>query len=64
MATKEECRRYAEDCLRLAKNSSSETKACLIVMASAWHRMAQEQENTEPRVGEVDAARAERRDEH
>jgi len=64
MASTIEYRRYAEDCLQLAKSSSPETKASLITMAGAGHRMAQDQENIERLVGEVDAARAERRDEH
>ena len=62
MASSVEYRRYVEDCLRLAKSSSPETKAFLIMMAGAWHRLAQDQENIERLVGNVDAARAERRD--
>jgi hypothetical protein len=63
MASSIEYRRDAEDCLRVAKSSSPETKAFLIMMAGAWHRMAQNQENIDRFVGDADAPRAERRDE-
>jgi hypothetical protein len=48
MASSIEYRRHAENCLRMAEHSnSSETKLVLIVMANAWHRLAQDLENLE-----------------
>ena len=43
-----EYRRHAEDCLRLAEHAGlPETKSILMMMAGAWHRLAQELENIE-----------------
>ena len=43
-----EYRRHAEDCLRLAEHAGSpETKSILMMMAGAWHRLAQDLENIE-----------------
>jgi hypothetical protein len=37
------CRRHAEDCLRMAdQTDSAETRSILIMMAGAWHRLAQD----------------------
>jgi hypothetical protein len=48
MAGSMEYRRHAEDCLRLAERAvSSETKSILMMMAGAWHRLAQDLENIE-----------------
>jgi hypothetical protein len=48
MASRVEYRRHAEKCLRMAQHSESpETKLVLIVMANAWHRLAQDLENIE-----------------
>jgi hypothetical protein len=53
-----EYRREAENCLRMAEHvGSPEAKSFLITMASAWHRLAQDLENTE-RAEWVDAAHA------
>jgi hypothetical protein len=52
-----EYRRHAENCLRLAEDADSpEAKSFLMMMAAAWHRMAQEQEDTERLVEDVEAA--------
>jgi hypothetical protein len=62
MASRVEYRRHAENCLRIAEDSDSpETKLVLIMMANAWHRLAQDLENME-RVS-TDAVRLERHDE-
>jgi hypothetical protein len=54
-----EYRRQAENCLRMAEHvGSPEAKSFLIMMASAWHRLAQDLENTEQRAERVDAAHA------
>jgi hypothetical protein len=42
MASDEDYRRYAEECLALAvKESNSEDKARLLQMAQAWRELAQ-----------------------
>jgi hypothetical protein len=62
MASRIEYRRHAENCLRMAENSDSpETKLVLIVMANAWHRLAQDVENMER--ASTGAVRLERHDE-
>jgi hypothetical protein len=62
MANRVEYRRHAENCLRLAQHSESpETKLVLIVMANAWHRLAQDLENIER--DSIGAVRVERQDE-
>jgi hypothetical protein len=51
------CRRHAEECLRMADQTDSpETRSILIMMAGAWHRLAQEREDTERLVADVEAA--------
>jgi hypothetical protein len=41
----EKYRRYAEECLEMAARSDDETaRTMLIVMAQAWHRLAQYKE--------------------
>ena len=51
------CRRQAEDCLRLAAQvDSPETRSILMMMAGAWHRLAQEREDTERLVEDIEAA--------
>ena len=41
-----EYRRHAEDCLRLAEHAGSpDAKLVLLMMAGAWHRLAQDLEN-------------------
>jgi hypothetical protein len=43
-----EYRRQAENCLRMAEHvGSPEAKSFLIMMAGAWHRLAQDLENIE-----------------
>jgi hypothetical protein len=62
MARRVEYRRHGESCLRMAEHSDSpETKLVLIVMANAWHRLAQDLENMER--GSTGAVRVERHDE-
>jgi hypothetical protein len=59
MASSIEYRRDAEDCLRLAERADSpEAKLFLMMMAAAWHRLAQDLENSERLVERVEAARA------
>jgi hypothetical protein len=54
-----EYRRQAEDCLRMAEHvGSPEAKSFLIMVAGAWHRLAQDLENIERRAEWVDAAHA------
>jgi hypothetical protein len=61
MATSQQCRQYAGQCLILAENADSpETKVLLVTMAYAWHSLAQDQENIERLVADLDAARGER----
>jgi hypothetical protein len=52
MARSTEYRRNAEDCLRLAERTGSPgTKSFLIMLAVAWHRLAQDLENiTRPEI--------------
>jgi hypothetical protein len=58
MASSVEYRRDAEMCFRLAESADSpETKSVLLMMAAAWHRLAQEREDTERLVEDVGAAR-------
>jgi hypothetical protein len=41
-------RRYAQECLQLAESqNSNESRALLVTMANAWHRLAQDQEQIE-----------------
>jgi hypothetical protein len=47
MARSDEYRRHAENCLRLARESSPESRGFLIMMAEAWHKLAQDQERVE-----------------
>jgi hypothetical protein len=43
-----EYRRHAENCLRLAEHAGSpDARSLLRMMASAWHRLAQDVENIE-----------------
>jgi hypothetical protein len=52
MASISEYRELAEDCLRLADAADSpETKSILMMMAAAWHRLAQEREDTRRLAG-------------
>jgi hypothetical protein len=56
MASISEYRELAEDCLRAAEAADSpETKSILTMMAAAWHRLAQEREDTERLVEDVEA---------
>jgi hypothetical protein len=42
MATAEECRRHAAECLRLAQDAKTpEDKARLLQMAQAWRELAE-----------------------
>ncbi len=57
MANSIEYRRHAQNCLRLAEDADSpEAKLVLMMMAAAWHRLAQEREDTERLVEDVEAA--------
>ena len=52
-----EYRRHAEDCLRLAEHAGSpDAKSLLLMMASAWHRLAQDLVNVERPAEGVEAA--------
>jgi hypothetical protein len=63
MANGIEYRRYAEECLRLAEQAGSpEAKSVLMMMAGAWHRLAQHLENSGRPAGVVAAGPVERRD--
>jgi hypothetical protein len=63
MANSNEYRQYAEDCLRLAERAGlPETRSVLMLMAGAWHRVAQQMENAERPANFVGAACVERRD--
>jgi hypothetical protein len=56
MASRIEYRRQAEDCLLLAERADSpEAHSFLMMMAAAWHRLAQEREDTERLVEDVEA---------
>jgi hypothetical protein len=56
MSSSIEYRELAEDCLRLADAADSpETKSILTMMAAAWHRLAQEHEDTKRLVEDVEA---------
>jgi hypothetical protein len=47
-----EYRRHAENCLRLAEHAGSpDARSLLLMMASAWHRLAQDVENIERPLG-------------
>ena len=42
MATAEECRRHAAECLRLAQEAkTAEDRARLLQMAQAWNKLAE-----------------------
>ena len=57
MASSVEYRRNAENCLRQAEDAdSSEAKSVLMMMAAAWHRMAQDQENKTRLLADIEAA--------
>ena len=46
MATAEECRRHATECLRLAQDAkTAEDKARLLQMAQAWRELAEKLED-------------------
>jgi hypothetical protein len=63
MASSLEYRCQAENCLRMAEHvSTPEAKSFLIMMAGAWHRLAQDLENIERPAEGVEAAHAERGD--
>jgi hypothetical protein len=50
-----EYRRNAEMRLLLAEDPDSRTKSILMMMAAAWHRLAQDREGTERLVEDVEA---------
>jgi hypothetical protein len=57
MASSAEYRRNAENCLRQAEDADSpEAKSVLMMMAAAWHRMAQDQENKTRLLADIEAA--------
>jgi hypothetical protein len=41
------CRRHAEDCLRMADQTETPETRSILIMGGAWHRLAQEREDTE-----------------
>jgi hypothetical protein len=54
-----EYRRQAENCLRMAEHDGSpDAKSLLMMMAGAWHRLAQELENIDRPAEGVEAAHA------
>jgi hypothetical protein len=60
MANSIEYRQYAEDCLRLAEQAGlPETKSNLMMMAGAWHRLAQHRESIERSANRVAPGRVE-----
>jgi hypothetical protein len=55
MVNRFEYHRYAEDCLRQAEQTGSpEAKSVLMMIASAWNRLAQRLENVERPANCVD----------
>jgi hypothetical protein len=57
MASGIEYRRNAEMCLLLAGSADSpEAKSILMMMAAAWHRLAQEREDTERLIEDIGEA--------
>jgi hypothetical protein len=59
MASRVEYRRQAENCLRMAEHvGSPKAKSFLIMLAGAWHRLAQDPENVKRPAGGVEAAHA------
>ena len=52
-----EYRKLAGQCLQLAEDADSpDTKSVLVMVAAAWHRLAQEREDTRWLVEDVEAA--------
>jgi hypothetical protein len=59
MADSVTCRQHAEECLRLADIvASPPDRAALLIMAEAWHRLAQDKERAEEGAALVGNARA------
>jgi hypothetical protein len=57
MSSSVEYRELAEQCLQLAEDADSpDTKSVLVMVAAAWHRLAQEREDTKRLVEDIEAA--------
>jgi len=54
MLTTAECRRYAEDCERLARDGAPKHRAVTLAIAQAWRRVAEDLEQREgPMAGDA-----------
>jgi transcriptional regulator of acetoin/glycerol metabolism len=57
MLTPAECRKYAEDCERIAREGPAQNTAVMLAIANAWRRCAEElerQENPAPQSTDGD----------
>jgi hypothetical protein len=54
MAKSEMYRQYAQECVELANSNftSPEIRSCLLQMAQAWHKLAQDQERADTLLAE------------